>query len=229
MSDLGVTIFLLVCCYPVLPIMAAVMANEAKPKKNIVIGCTLPLTAQHDPRVQGICRDYKRRIWLLFFILTAAIVPAFVIKRTSLALAWLFFWVLVALVMFFVVFARFNVRLRALKAQEGWVTPYSGAVVVDIGAKPEELGKPLSRWLFIPPLLVSLIPCALAMASGNEGERMGGLILGLTFALCCLMSLFFYPLVFRQRPDVVDSDSRVNAALTRVRRYNWGKTWIAMS
>lgn len=229
MSDLVAIILLVLCFYPVLPIMAAVMANEAKPKKNIVIGCTLPLTAQHDPRVQGICRDYKRRIWLWFFILTAAIVPAFVIKRTSLALAWLFFWVLVALVMFFVVFARFNVRLRTLKAQEGWVTPYSGAVVVDIGAKPEELGKPLSRWLFIPPLIVSLIPCVLAMFSGNEGERWGGLILGLTFALCCLMSLFFYPLVFRQRPDVVDSDSRVNAALTRVRRYNWGKTWIAMS
>lgn len=229
MSDLVAIILLVLCFYPVLPIMAAVMANEAKPKKNIVIGCTLPLTAQHDPRVQGICRDYKRRIWLWFFILTAAIVPAFVIKRTSLALAWLFFWVLVALVMFFVIFARFNVRLRTLKAQEGWVTPYSGAVVVDIGAKPEELGKPLSRWLFIPPLIVSLVPCVLAMVSGNEGERWGGLILGLTFALCCLMSLFFYPLVFRQRPDVVDSDSRVNAALTRVRRYNWGKTWIAMS
>ena len=48
MSDLGVTIFLLVCCYPVLPIMAAVMANEAKVKKNIAIGCTLPLTAAEE-------------------------------------------------------------------------------------------------------------------------------------------------------------------------------------
>ena len=64
MSDLVAIILLVLCFYPVLPIMAAVMANEAKPKKNIVIGCTLPLTAQHDPRVQGICRDYKRRIWL---------------------------------------------------------------------------------------------------------------------------------------------------------------------
>ena len=130
----------------------------------------------------------------------------------------------------FVLFARYNGRLRALKAENGWLSPYGGTIVAaDLGAKPEELGRPLSKWLFIPPLLVSLIPCALAMASENEGERMGGLILGASFALCCLMSLFFYPLIFRQRPDVVDSDSRVNAALTRVRRYNWGKTWIAMS
>ena len=47
MSDLVAIILLVLCFYPVLPIMAAVMANEAKPKKNIVIGCTLPLTAQH--------------------------------------------------------------------------------------------------------------------------------------------------------------------------------------
>lgn len=229
MSDLGATIFLVLCFYPVLPIMAAVMANEAKAKKNIVIGCTLPFTAQHDPRVQGLCRRYKKQVWLWFFILTAALIPVFFIKRTSLGMVWMFAWALVALMMFFVVFARFNGRLRALKAQEGWVTPYSGAVVVDIGAKPEELGKPLSRWLFIPPLIVSLIPCVLALTSENEGERWSGLVLAGTFALCCALSVVFYPLIFRQRADVVDSDSGVNAALTRVRRYNWGKVWIAMA
>ena len=229
MSDLGATIFLLVCCYPVLPIMAVVMANEAKVKKNIVIGCTLPLTAQHDPRVQEICREYKKRVWRWFFIMTAALIPALLLPRFSLALAYMFIWMLAAMAPSFVLFARYNGRLRALKKENGWLSPYGGTVVAaDLGAKPEELGKPLSRWLFIPPLLVSLIPCALAMASGNEGERMGGLILGLTFALCCLMSLFFYPLVFRQRPDVVDSDSRVNAALTRVRRYTAGMLYFAL-
>ena len=230
MSDLGATIFLLVCCYPILPIMAAVMANEAKVKKNIAIGCTLPLTAQHDPRVQEICREYKKRVWRWFFIMTAALIPALLLPRFSLALAYMFIWMLAAMAPSFVLFARYNGRLRALKAENGWLSPYGGTIVAaDLGAKPEELGRPLSKWLFIPPLLVSLLPCVPALLSENEGERWGGLILGLTFALCCLMSLFFYPLIFRQRPDVVDSDSRVNAALTRVRRYNWGKTWIAMS
>ena len=230
MSDFTGIAILVLCFYPVLPIVAALMANEAKAKKNIVIGCTLPFTAQHDPRVEEICREYKKRVWRWFFILTAAVLPAFFIGRMSLSLAWLMVWVVAALVPYCVLFARYNGRLRALKKENGWLSPYSGTVVAaDLGAKPEELGKPLSKWLFIPPLLVSLIPCALAMASENEGERMGGLILGASFALCCLMSLFFYPLIFRQRPDVVDSDSRVNAALTRVRRYNWGKTWIAMS
>lgn len=229
MSDFTATVILVLCFYPLLPIIAGVMANEAKAKKNIVIGCTLPFTAQHDPRVQELCRRYKKQVWLWFFVLTAAVLPAFFIERTSLNLAWMMLWAVAALVPFFVLFARCNGRLRALKKQAGWSTPYTGAVVADLGAKPEELGRPYSRWLFIPPLVISLVPCVLAMLSGSEGERWGGLILAGTFALCCLMSIFFYPLVFRQRPDVVDSDSRVNAALTRVRRYNWGKVWMAMA
>ena len=229
MSDFTATVILVLCFYPLLPIIAGVMANEAKAKKNIVIGCTLPFTAQHDPRVQELCRRYKKQVWLWFFVLTAAVLPAFFIERTSLNLAWMMLWAVAALVPFFVLFARYNGRLRALKKQEGWSTPYTGAVVADLGAKPEELGRPYSRWLFIPPLIISLVPCVLAMLSGSEGERWGGLILAGTFALCCLMSIFFYPLAFRQRPDVVDSDSRVNAALTRVRRYNWGKVWMALA
>ena len=230
MSDLGVTIFLLVCCYPVLPIMAAVMANEAKVKKNIAIGCTLPLTAQHDPRVQEICREYKKRVWRWFFIMTAALIPALLLPRFSLALAYMFIWMLAAIAPSFVLFARYNGRLRALKKENGWLSPYGGTVVAaDLGAKPEELGKPLSRWLFIPPLIVSLIPCVLALTSENVGERWAGLVMAGTFALCCALSLVFYPLIFRQRADVVNSDSGVNAALTRVRRYNWGKVWIAMA
>ena len=229
MSDFTAMVITTLCFYPVLPIVAALMANEAKAKKNIVIGCTLPFTAQHDPRVEELCRAYRKWVWRWFFILTAAVLPAFFIGRMSLSLAWMMLWVVAALVSYCVLFARYNGRLRTLKKQEGWATPYTGAVVADLGAKPEELGRPYSRWLFIPPLIISLVPCALAMFSENEGERWGGVILAGTFALCCLMSIIFYPLVFRQRPDVVDSDSRVNAALTRVRRYNWGKTWIAMS
>ena len=227
MSDFTAMVITTLCFYPVLPIVAALMANEAKAKKNIVIGCTLPFTAQHDPRVEELCRAYRKWVWRWFFILTAAVLPAFFIGRMSLSLAWMMLWVIAALVPCCVLFARYNGRLRTLKKQEGWATPYTGAVVADLGAKPEELGRPYSRWLFIPPLIISLVPCALALFSENEGERWGGMILAGTFALCCLMSIIFYPLVFRQRPDVVDSDSRVNAALTRVRRYNWGKVWMA--
>ena len=42
MSDFTATVILVLCFYPLLPIIAGVMANEAKAKKNIVIGVTLP-------------------------------------------------------------------------------------------------------------------------------------------------------------------------------------------
>ena len=39
MSDFTATVILVLCFYPLLPIIAGVMANEAKAKKNIVIAC----------------------------------------------------------------------------------------------------------------------------------------------------------------------------------------------
>ena len=35
--------------------------------------------------------------------------------------------------------------------------------------------------------------------------------------------MLLYPLIYRQRADVAGDDSDLNAALTRVRRYNWFK------
>ena len=145
MSDFTAMVITTLCFYPVLPIVAALMANEAKAKKNIVIGCTLPFTAQHDPRVEELCRAYRKWVWRWFFILTAAVLPAFFIGRMSLSLAWMMLWVIAALVPCCVLFARYNGRLRTLKKQEGWATPYTGAVVADLGAKPKELERPYWR------------------------------------------------------------------------------------
>ena len=76
--------------------------------------------------------------------------------------------------------------------------------------------------LFIPPVAVSLVPAVYGLIAGGA-ERTDALLFSLPMALVCLLCWALYPLIFRQRADVVDTDSDLNAALTRVRRYNWGK------
>ena len=48
---------------PCLALVAVLLTNEAKPKKNIVLGVTLPLAAQGDGRVLAIARRFKRSVW----------------------------------------------------------------------------------------------------------------------------------------------------------------------
>ena len=65
--------FLLV--WSVVPLLAGMMCNEAKPKKGIILGATLPYSARGDARVLEITRRFKRAQWLWVLIETAAWVP----------------------------------------------------------------------------------------------------------------------------------------------------------
>lgn len=222
-------IFMFAIFLPVLIIITVMLANETKPKKNIVLGVTLPYSARSDERVEALCASFRRRLWLAAAVLTLALVPGYFLPRASLQMGFIFIWLLFAMAVPCVIRIKANRRLTALKKSEGWTTPASGKVVLDIGGTPGELGRPLSRWLFVPAVLVSLVPFFLSLCQPDEATRMGGAILSVSFALCSGLSIVLYPLIFRQKRDVVGADSSVNAALTRVRRYNWGKVWITLS
>ena len=222
MADIAYKIIFFVLLYPIVPLISLLMANEAKVKKNIILGVTLPYAAQHDKRVEGVAHRYKRAQWLWCGAASAVFIAAcFLGGDNGVLVATL---VLLPVVVFvpYVIYARANRKLRALKESEGWRTPYSGSVVIDLKAAAEP-GRRLSRWLFVPPLVISLVPFFLSLFSGDANELFGGALLSGTVALVCLVCLALHPLIYRQRGDVVDSDSELNAALTRVRRYNWGK------
>ena len=222
------SIIMLLCCYPALIIVCATLANEVKPKKNMILRVTLPYSARLDPRVVEICRSFKRNIWLSIIPLTLLLLPVFFIEASSVQITIFLSWILVALLVPNLVLIKNYKRLRALKRAEGWVTPYAGQTVVDLKAS-ETAAKPFSQWLFIPAFVTCLIPLIMIILEPNSDEKLGYILIIGTFALTAVMGWAFYPVIFRQRADIVDSDSRRNAALTNVRRYNWGKVWLSFS
>lgn len=222
MDNLGFKIIMFVIICPIIPFICVMLCNEAKVKKNIIIGVTLPYLAQRDERVLAITKRYRRDQWIWCGIGSAILVALIFLGSEGLVIAVICSVALPMVIVPYVIYARANSKLRALKHAEDWSTPYAGSVVVDLKAAATP-GKPLSRWLFVPPLLISLAPFFIALASGERSEIIGGAILSGSIVLVCVMCIAFYPLIFRQRSDVVDADSDLNAALTRVRRYNWGK------
>lgn len=220
------TLIMLACCYPVLPIIALVLANETKPKKNIVIGVTLPKERQEEPKVKAICNGYRKslRNWSVF--LTFLLIPVFFLPSFSILLtAWLC-WLLLAIIVPIVVYIRAHLKLKALKVANEWFGGVARRTVVDITVTAS-LKKPLSHWLFLPALIISLLPLAIAYLIDQE------LLYAATMTLSCgsiiLLSIFIYPLFFRQKADVAGDDDMINLALTGARRYQWGKCWILLS
>lgn len=213
--------FLLV--WSVVPLLAVMMCNEAKPKKGIILGATLPYSARSDARVLDITRRFKRAQWLWVLIETAAWVPLHFLTGEGVAIGVMCVMFIPMIIVPYAIYIRANKKLRELKRAEGWSTPYTGGVIIDLKAAAEP-PKPVKRRLFVPPILISLVPGILALATDvGEGERIGGVIFSVTFALVCILCMLLYPLIYRQRADVAGDDSDLNAALTRVRRYNWVK------
>lgn len=213
--------FLLV--WSVVPLLAGMMCNEAKPKKGIILGATLPYSARVDARVLDITRRFKRAQWLWVLIETAAWVPLHFLTGEGVAIGVMCVMFIPMIIVPYAIYIRANKKLRELKKSEDWSTPYTGGVVIDLKAAAEP-PKPVKRALFVPPILISLVPGILALTTDvGKGERIGGVIFSVTFALVCILCMLLYPLIYRQRADVAGDDSDLNAALTRVRRYNWFK------
>ena len=227
MGETAVIVIWFVVMFPCLILVAALLTNEAKPKKNIILGVTLPLLAQSDPRVGDIVRRFKRNVWLCTGAM-ALIFAALAFLGTGQFMMWSLALLIVAVFTPYAFYARANRKLAALKKAEGWHVPYSGGVVVDLRAAAAPM-KALRRRAFLPPIFIAAVPLILALLSDDEGVRWGGVIMFGVTAFVGLVCMLMYPLILRQRGDVASPDSDVNAALTSVRRYNYGKMLLATS
>lgn len=227
MGDTAVMIIWFVIMFPCLALVAVLLTNEAKPKKNIILGVTLPLPAQSDARVAEIVRRFKRNVRISCGV-SAVILAAMALLDIGQFMMWSIALLILALFVPYFFYVRANRRLAALKKAEGWSVPYTGAVVVDLKAAAEPMPA-LKRRAFLPPVIIALVPLVIALFSGDEGTRWGAVIMFGATALIGLLCMLLYPLILRQRGDVAGPDSGKNAALTRVRRYNYGKMLLGTS
>ena len=227
MGDTAVMIIWFVIMFPCLVLVAVLLTNEAKPKKNIILGVTLPLPAQSDARVTEIVRRFKRNVRISCGV-SAAVLAAMALLDIGQFMMWSIALLIAALFVPYFFYVRANRRLAALKKAEGWSVPYTGAVVVDLKAAAEPMPA-LKRRAFLPPIIIALVPLVIALFSGDEGTRWGAVIMFGATAFIGLVCMLLYPLILRQRGDVAGPDSGKNAALTRVRRYNYGKMLLGTS
>jgi len=216
---------LLACVYPVLPIMYFILRNESRPKKNVILGVTVPLDHREDAGVAAICKGYRRALAAASAALAVVPAAAFLTGSFSAALTLLLSWLLAAIVAPFLVYAAYHRRLRALKGAGGWRSGSDGALMVDtkVSVAPME---PVAKWLFAIPVAVSLAPVTHAALSGAEPYMVAlyGTMALLVILFCALNGIFY-----SQRSEMVDGDTTLTMALTAIRRRNWHRLWLMMA
>lgn len=222
-------IIFFVCFAPIGLVLYFVMRNEIKPKKNIILGVTLPLNARETPAVLDITKRFLSRQNIILIVMLALLIPQFFFRYTSIVMTWYFSWITIALILPAIPYVTANSRLKALKIKNGWFSESSGAQLIDlkVAAAPKKI---LSVWFFIPAFLLTLIPVihsAITLRGSDEFWPM--MIVYLTFALTTAAFYLLYRIILRQKADIVDENTSVNAALTQIRRYNWNKIWLLIT
>lgn len=193
-----------------------VQLNEAKFKKNITVGVTLPPQAQSDEGVLKILADYRRNtIASTGFVIVLGVLCWMIDTPYMMTVSMI--WVLVGILFPMLPFIYANLKLKDYKKEKGWVQQ-PRTVYVDTGAI--ENTRTLSPWLFVPPVVICLIPAFLDRSL---------IMVYVLFAAFCASFWFGYRYLYRNKAEMFNDDSGVTNALSRMRRYNWGKEWLMLS
>ncbi len=196
------------------PLMCFLLINEAKFKKNIVVGVTLPFAGREDEAVQNVLNRFKLHMCAVCGILMALAVIGWRKGPDSMTL-WLL-WLDFCIVLPYVPYVWTNRALKKLKKERGW-GPAAGQqqVRVDISAIPQD--KWISAWAFLPPVVISLVPLAFDRSMWA---------MNVTLAVCCGLFWLGYRYCYRNKSEMVDENVELTRVLTQVRRYNWGRMWL---
>jgi len=220
-----INIILAACFAIILPIEYFMLRNTVKPKKNIILGVTLPQIAHNDRETKKICGSFAKWLNIVTLPLLLLAIPPLFMQTMGAVMMWYTIWVLPAIIAPTAVFAIHRRKLMTLKRAKSWSSAAGSRALVDIKAAALPQKKINGLW-FLPPLIASLIPVVHSLTAPLEWE------LALIHAIFVFMTGAFwlcYYLIFRLRTEVLNENITLTMALTRVRRYNWGKFWLAAS
>lgn len=222
-------ILMLICMAPVMPIIYLMLANETKPKKNIVLGVTLPYEARTDLAVERVCKGFRKNLKISAVLLCIMPLLTFFLPWFSIVLTVYLIWLTLVIVVPHWQYVLAHRKLKRLKKENGWYSDLEGMEIVDTKAVSVTL-KRLSWGWFIPPLVIGFLPFFAALLTEYKNKDWDFMLLGYGINGCLvLLMAVLHRMVYRQRTETIDLDTERSIALTRVRQYQWSKCWLWLS
>ena len=198
------------------PLVSGVLVNDAKFKKNLAVGVTIPPAFQSDPDVAVRLARFRRQEWTVCIALVLAAVPCVFVRAFGLNMTLWSVWLLLVCVLPYVPYARCNLALKRLKVEHGWRGEAAPRTeTVDLAAVPSY--RWLSPWLFALPLVFSLLPLLWSLEDW---------IVLLTDAACVVLFWVCYRFCYRKKSERVDENAELAKVLSQVRLHRWGRLWL---
>lgn len=211
---MDIIMFAIACWIPFM--IAYMLINETKFKKSIVIGVTLPNEAHEDPEVNRIIASFKKQTWGVCVALTVLFLIMLVLPNKMKMTMWMI-GIELTIICPYIPYVLSRRKLLDLKNERGWVQE-KRMVIVNTSALSSQ--KWLSAWLFVPPVVLCLIPILF--------DR-DFLFIYILFAVMCASFWAGCRYLYRNKAEMVDENIELTKVLSQIRKYNWGKIWLITS
>ena len=108
-----------------------ILQNEAKFKKNLSLGVTLPQEAREDEEVLAILVSFKKQLAIACVLITLTAIPCIFVQRLGTAMTIWMIWLMACIVLPYVPYVLHHKKLKQLKADRGWRQSAPDTRVVD--------------------------------------------------------------------------------------------------
>ncbi len=224
-----VNIIMVISMLPILPIIYYLMINEAEPKKNIVLGVTLPIEQLDNPSVLQIIANYKKELRIWTACLLPVLMVPFFIKSFAIGFSIFMTWILVVVILSIYPFAKYNRKLSKVKKEREWGSPYTNTAVVDMRAAKMEEARNLTIWYLILNV-IGFAPLGYAFFHWEKDEYFSWNVMLLAIIASITFLFFLIDLLLRrQKGEVISEDSIRNTTMTRIRRKVWKDCFLSMA
>lgn len=224
-------VIMLVSLYPVLFIIYYMILDELKPKKNIILGVTLSYDARHNEELKKSCNQCKKELGISTLILFPIPLIALLFDLSSVKFMIYMTWMVFAMLIPYIVYGRYHLKIKRLKQKYGWKSEYVLEEGITVDMKVAAMTFPKLNYLwFLPSVILAVIP--LLSILFQLDQRDDGIALLILYGTNLVMTLSFaimHRVIYHQRAEIVDSNSNLTSALTRVRRYHWSKCMMIAS
>lgn len=209
--------------YSCILMMFVINLNNAKPKKNIILGATIPISHQNDAYVSETVKRYKKALISAHIVLALLLIPSAFMSMSG-NLFYTMTWLVFAMVGQQIPFIIANKQLRRYKKEQGFCG--ESKRTVDLKLSAIDIKAP-SPWISLIPFFLSLVPAIYTII--NRGDNIGELLLVYsTMSASILLCMILHIFIARRSKDVISDNSDINKALSVIRTRNWAKMFIGI-
>ena len=221
---MGINLIMVVCLYPFVLIMYALLKNDAAPKKDWYFGVKLTKEQQKASEVEEICKTFNKQMRNWFIVLMLLPIPMIFIPWFSVFMSLWLGWMMVSIFAFFIPMGVANTKLKELKMEKGWKEIKDIPVYVEL----KEAGniRRVKWYHFLPQCVLSVVLFVVAMLHCPEGKELVMGILQGSFA--GISFLFWLAAIWmdKQKTQIISSDSDVNINYSRAKKNLWKNLWV---